>query len=95
MSVAVMYDLPEMTHQRYGGVMRAINFDRRRPPDLKFHAAWAKDDGSGWQIYEVWESSEALQTFLQEKLAPAMRGRGRSFTLTILSANVHQIYTSD
>lgn len=59
MSVAVMYDLPEMTHQRYGGLMRAINFDRRRPPELKFHAAWAKEDGSGWQVFEVWDSSGA------------------------------------
>lgn len=93
MSLAVMYDLPEMTHSRYGGVMRAINFDRRRPPELKFHAAWEKDDGSGWQIFEVWVSEEAFQSFLQEKLAPAMRGRGRNFTLTFLSNNVRQTYT--
>lgn len=91
----MMYDLPEMTHQRYGGIMRVINLDRRRPPEMKFHAAWAKHDGIDWQIYEVWESEETLQTFLQEKLAPAMRGRGRSFNLTILSTNVHQMYTGD
>lgn len=95
MAVAVMYDLPGMTHQRYGAVMRAINFDRRRPPELKAHAAWEKEDGSGWQIFEVWESDEALQTFLQEKLAPPMGERGQDMTLTILSARVHQTYTGD
>ena len=75
--------------------MRAINFDRRRPPELKCHAAWKKDDGSGWQIFEVWDSEEAFQTFLQEKFTQAMRGRGRNFSLEILSANVRQTYTGD
>ncbi len=93
MSVAVMYDLPGMTHSRYGGVMRAINFDRRRPPELNFHAAWEKEDGSGWQIFEVWESDEVLHAFLQEKFTQAMRGRGREFSLTILSADVRKTYT--
>ena len=75
--------------------MRAINFDRRRPPELTFHAAWEKDDGSGWQIFEVWDSEEALQTFLQEKFSQAIRGRGREFTLTYLSTNVRRTYTGD
>lgn len=92
MAVALMYDLPGMTHQRYGAVMRAINFDKQRPPELKVHAAWEKEDGSGWQIFEVWESNEALQTFLQEKFTQGMRGRGREFSIEILSANVRQTY---
>lgn len=95
MAVAVMYDLPGMNHQRYGAVMRAINFDRQRPSDLKFHAAWEKEDGSGWQIFEVWESPESLQTFLKEKFSQAMRGRGRQFSVEILSADVRQTYSGN
>ena len=93
MAVAVMYDLPEMTHQRYGALMRGINFDRRRPPELRFHAAWEKEDSSGWQIFEAWDSAEAWQDFLQAKFSQAMRGRGRKFSVEILSANVRQTYT--
>jgi hypothetical protein len=52
-----------MAHQRYGAVMRGINFDRRRPPELAFHAAWEKEEGPGWEIFEVWESSQAFETF--------------------------------
>lgn len=92
MAVALMYDLPEMTHQRYGAVMRAINFDRQRPPELEFHAAWEKEDASGWQIFEVWESPDALQTHLQQRFSQAMRGRGREFSVEILSADVRQVY---
>ena len=90
-----MYDLPEMTHQRYGAVVRATNFDKQRPSELQFHVAWEKEDGTGWQIFEVWDSTEALQTFLEEKFSHAMRGRGREFRLTFLSGDVRQVYTSD
>ena len=92
MAIAVMYDLPGMTHQRCGGLMRGINFDRRRPTELTIHAAWEKEDGSGWQIFEMWESSQAFETFLQQKFAHFMRGRVRSFGLETLSANVRQTY---
>ncbi len=91
MALAVMYDMPGMTHQRYGAVMRAVNMDKRQPPELWFHAAWEKDDGSGWQFFEVWESPEAYQSYLQEKFTQAMRGRGREFTVTVLSGNVRQL----
>ena len=93
--LAVMYDLPEMTHSRYGGVMRAINFDRRRPPELTFHAAWAKEDGSGWQIFEVWESPQAWEAFFTQRYNDAMRGRGQKFSFDILSVGVNQIYTGN
>lgn len=89
MALTVMYDLPEITHQRYGALVRATNLDKRLPPDLTFHAAWEKEDGSGWQIFELWDSDEAFRTFLQEKFAPAMRGRSREFSVEILSNNVH------
>jgi hypothetical protein len=94
MAVALMYDLPEMTHSRYGGAMRAINFDRRQPSELEFHAAWEKDEG-GWQIFEVWESPEAWEAFFQDRYSQALRGRGREFSVTVLSNNVHQIYTNN
>jgi len=93
MTLALMYDLPDMTSPRYGGAMRAVNLDRRRPPELKLHAAWEKDEG-GWQIFEVWESYEAWEAFFRERYSQALRGRGREFSITVLSNNVHQIYTN-
>jgi hypothetical protein len=94
MALALMYDLPDMTRPRYGGAMREVSFDRRRPPELKVHAAWEKDEG-GWQIFEVWESYEAWEAFFQQKYSQALRGRGREFSITVLSAHVDQIYTND
>ncbi len=88
-----MYELPEMTRPRYGGAMRAVNLDKRRPPELKVHAAWDMEDG-GWQIFEVWESYEAWEAFFQ-RYSQALRGRGREVKITVLSANVDQIYTND
>lgn len=95
MALAVMYDLPHMSHQRYGAVVRATNLDKRRPEEMKVHAAWEKEDGNGWQIFEVWESTEAFQTYLEEKFTQGMRGRSREFTITILSADVRRVLTGD
>jgi quinol monooxygenase YgiN len=92
MALALMYDLPEMTRPRYGGAMRTVNFDRRRPPELKVHVAWEKEEG-GWRIFEVWESYEAWKPFFDEKYLQALRGRGREFQLEILSNDVQDIYT--
>jgi hypothetical protein len=94
MAVALMYDLPEMTRPMYGDAMRPIDLDRRRPPELKVHAAWEKDEG-GWRIFEVWESQVAFQAFLQERYSQVLRGRVQEFSITVLSANVHQVYPND
>ncbi len=92
MVLALMYNLPRMTRQRFGGAMREIDFDSRQPPGLKFHAAWEKDEG-GWQIFEVWESYEAWDAFFQERYSQVLSGHGGTFWVTVLSTEVHQIYT--
>jgi ABC-type transporter MlaC component len=94
MAVALMYDLPEMTRPRYEDAMRAVNLDRQQPTELKVHAAWEKDEG-GWQIFEVWESYVAWEASFQERYSQVLRGRGREFSITVLSANVHQVYAND
>ena len=94
MALAVLYELSGMTHQRYGATMRALNFDKRRPPELKVHTAFVKDDG-GWQIFEVWDSVEVWETLWVPRYLDALRGRGRTVDLNFLSTQVHQDYTND
>lgn len=94
MAVALMYDLPEMTRSMYRDVMRPIALDRRRPPELKVHAAWEKDEG-GWQIFEVWATYVAFEAYLQERFSQAARERVQEFSIEVLSANVHQVYPND
>ena len=37
---------------------------------MRFHAAG--EAGGSWRIFEVWDSREALESFIRENLAPAM-----------------------
>jgi hypothetical protein len=90
MAVALMYELPEMTRPIYGDAMRPIDIDRR-PPELKVHAAWEKDEG-GWQIFEVWESYVTFESYLHERFSQVLRERVQEFSVTVLSADVHQVY---
>jgi hypothetical protein len=41
------------------------------PEGLIIHTAGPTDDG--WYVYDVWESREAFQRFMDEKLGPAIR----------------------
>src|SRR5882757_2056934 len=43
------------------------------PEGLIIHTAGPSDDG--WYVYDVWESREAFQRFMDEKLGPAIRQR--------------------
>jgi hypothetical protein len=42
------------------------------PPGLIVHTAGATSDG-GFRIFEVWESREECQRFMQEQLLPLVR----------------------
>ena len=40
------------------------------PPGLLVHTAGATENG--WAVFEVWESQEAQERFMNERLAPAL-----------------------
>ena len=41
------------------------------PEGLIIHSAGSTDDG--WYVYDIWESREAFQRFMDEKQQPAIR----------------------
>ncbi len=45
------------------------------PDGLLMHSAGATRDG-GWVVYEVWDSIDAQQRFMDERLGPALQQGG-------------------
>jgi hypothetical protein len=61
----------QLTEKMFGGsTMRP----EQSPEGLIIHSAGQSDQG--WYIYDIWESQEHFQRFVEEKLRPAMESLG-------------------
>lgn len=62
MSIAVLFDPVEMTHQTYRRVVETLKNDGEWPPQgLCYHAAFG--DSGHLRIFEVWESVYDMEKF--------------------------------
>ena len=67
MTIAVVQDIAGADFETYQRIMKEIG--DTRPTGLVTHVAGATD--TGMRIIDVWESDEAQQHFLSERLLPA------------------------
>jgi hypothetical protein len=76
MAIAVLQMLQGVTKAQYDQVNEAM-FGQSPPPTdqlpdgLVIHSAGPAENG--WYIYDIWESREAFQRFMDERLQPAIR----------------------
>ena len=76
MAVGMLQVMQGVTKQQYDQVNKAM-FGQSPPPTdqlpdgLIVHSAGPAENG--WYIYDIWESREAFQRFLDEQLQPAVR----------------------
>jgi quinol monooxygenase YgiN len=72
MPVGVLQQSPGASQETYEAVAAKINAANDPPEGLIIHTAGAAE-GGGWRIFDVWESREAFDRFMQERLMPAMQ----------------------
>ena len=77
MAVGILTAASEFTKQIYDDVTEKMYGHTapmpgvtRRPEGLIVHSAGQGD--SGYYVYDIWESREAFQRFMDEKLGPAI-----------------------
>ena len=76
MAVGMLQVLQGVTKQQYDQVNEKM-FGQSPPPTdqlpegLIVHSAGPAENG--WYVYDLWESKEAFQRFLNERLQPAVR----------------------
>jgi len=68
---AFILEVAEAGEEEYDVLMKAMG---QNPPGRLFHCAGPTDEG--WMMVEVWESQEAFEAFLTERLLPAVRKVG-------------------
>ena len=66
------------TAEQYAVVLNAVHADGLLPPGPLSSAAGPCD--GGWLISAVWESREAFEAFVVERLMPALEGVSGGFT---------------
>ena len=64
----------EATPDQYNEVWQKVGWDREVPPGAKLHVSGFADDGM--HVLDVWESEQAFNDFLQQRLTPAIQEVG-------------------
>lgn len=75
MALVFHFEAPEFTQQHYDVLIKEVLPDGKLPTGALLHVGGPRE-GGGWQVVDVWESQEALDRFLQERLIPAAQRLG-------------------
>ena len=79
MAVGMLLNLPGVTQEQYEQVNEKMwgHFPMRpedAPDGLLMHSAGASEDG--WYAYDIWESPEDFQNFVDNRLMPGIEQAG-------------------
>ncbi len=80
MADALILEFDGVGREEYEAVNKVLGIDMSTgtgnwPEGLVMHSAGATRDG-GWVVYEVWDSVEAQERFMNERLGPALQQGG-------------------
>lgn len=64
-------DVDDRSTTNYDAINRELNAEADKPAGLIVHSAGFTDDGV-FRIYDVWESQEHLDRFLDDRLMPVV-----------------------
>lgn len=75
MAIALLLEFHNSKQEQYDKVMKGLGLETNNaeniPDGLVCHFAYAKE--GNWAVVDVWESRRQFDTFLQERLMPALR----------------------
>jgi hypothetical protein len=71
MAIVMVIDA-QMTPQQYEEAFPELGLERNPAPGDLVHLAWANPSG-GLRVVDVWESREAFEAFVRERLGPVLQ----------------------
>jgi hypothetical protein len=74
MPVAMLVEFPGSTLQQYDKVMQILQLGDKPPTGSFFHSAGQTE--GGLRVVDVWESQQAFDKFVQDKLGKALQEAG-------------------
>jgi hypothetical protein len=74
MAVILFMRVPELTSKRYGDVVAALELDANPPAGMILHVA--SEAVGAVNIFEVWQTPEAAESYVERRLRPALASNG-------------------
>jgi quinol monooxygenase YgiN len=74
MATGMLIEFNEMDEKRYERVNELLALYQNPPKGLLFHSAGPI--ANGWRVFDIWESKEAFDQFLKERLQTALQQAG-------------------
>lgn len=74
MATVMLMHWREATAEQYERAREMVGWDRDVPPGAKLHVSGFDDDGL--HVTDVWESEQSFNTFMEQRLAPAIQEIG-------------------
>ena len=90
MATIMQMHWPEASEEQYEQVRRTANWEGNRPDGAKLHVVGFSDDGM--RILDIWESSEAFQTWFEQRIGPAVQEAGIEGQPEVLMFPLHGVW---
>jgi quinol monooxygenase YgiN len=88
-AIAMIFDGQGMTQAQYDQARNEVAPDNQALPGMLFHVAGQIENV--WRVIDVWESQEAADNFIKEKLGPALQRANVSAQPQVQVFQVHNI----
>jgi len=93
MAVAMLMHWPGMTSDQYDAVMARLGLDANPAAGGVLHVAAVTDDGV--EVWDVWQTEQAFNGFLEQRLLPVIGELGITGEPEIKVIPLHNLYASD
>jgi hypothetical protein len=93
MAVAMFMHWPGMTSDQYDAVMARLGLDANPAPGGILHVATVTDEGV--EACEVWQTEQALSSYLEHRLLPVIGELGIGGEPEMRVVPLHNLYVGD
>ena len=92
-AVAMFVHFPGLSSERYGELMTRLDLDANPAAGAMLHVAAAAVDGIN--VIDLWQTKEAAQAFVDQRLQPALRELKIQADVNIDVAQLHNVFAPD
>ena len=93
MAVAMLMHWPGVTSDQYDAVMARLGLDANPPAGAILHVAAVTDVGV--EVCDVWQTEQAFNGYLEQRLLPAVSELGIGGEPEIRIVPLHNLYAAD
>ena len=93
MAVTLFMRIPELNVARYDGLIVDLELDANPPPGLIFHVT--TESVGSVNILEAWQTPEAAESFVENRLRDALRNHGVMDPLAYRIDPMHNLFAPD